>query len=84
MTTSRVVKSLLAPAAPVLALLAAGVVLARFLDLPEPGPAAGLLVALVALRVGVTASVVRGADGGDGRTAAERPSRRAALHAAHV
>lgn len=84
MKTSRAVKSLLAPAAPVLALLAAGVALARFLDLPVPGPAAGLLVALLALRAGVTAAAVRGAGGAGGGVGSERPSRRAALHAAHV
>lgn len=82
-TKSRVVTSFLVSAAPYLALFAAGTVLARPLHLPLPGPAVGLLVALVALRIGVMRESSRGAPG-EGTGAGERRPSRAALHAAHV
>jgi len=77
-------RSVLAPAAPYLALFAAGTFLAAPLRLPLPGAAAGLLLALVALRVGVMLDAVRDVPGEEARGGTEKPARRAALHAAHV
>jgi hypothetical protein len=83
-TPSRAAKSFLVSALVALALLAAGTVLAAPLRLPLPGPAAGLLVALLALRVGVMLSAARGGLGEEGRAGAREPARGAPLHAARV
>lgn len=84
MTPSRTVKKHLGSAGTTAAVIAAGTVLAGAAGSPIPGPAAGLLLALLALRLAAMVSATSGAGREEQAAAAQGSPRRAALRAAHV